>query len=88
MGGNEGIGIVEQAGASAGGLSKGDVVVASSAGVGTWATHVVADAASLTKVDGSAPATPELMAACVAAPLVATHLLDAFGALKQGPWHD
>lgn len=78
-GGNEGVGVVVEAGASSK-LAKGDVVVASSAGVGTWATHVVAEGGAFTKVAGAAPGSSEAFsveaaAAAVGAPLTAKALL-------------
>lgn len=85
-GGNEGVGRVVEAG-PASTLRKGDVVVASAPGVGTWATHVVAEGASFTKVEGAAPGSAgfpvETAAVAVGAPLTAKHLL-ASVALSAG----
>lgn len=85
-GGNEGVGRVVEAG-PASTLRKGDVVVASAPGAGTWATHVVAEGASFTKVEGAAPGSAgfpvETAAVAVGAPLTAKHLL-ASVALSAG----
>jgi len=48
-GGNEGVAVVEKAGANAG-LQKGDWVIPRRPGFGTWRTHAVVDAANLRKV--------------------------------------
>jgi NADPH:quinone reductase-like Zn-dependent oxidoreductase len=78
-GGNEGVGVVLEAGAGSK-LAKGDFVVASAPGVGTWASHVIADGGAWTKVAGGAPGAspafpPEAAAVAVAAPLSAKALL-------------
>ena len=61
-------------------LAKGDVVVASSAGVGTWSSHVIAEGGAFTKVSGAAPGSSEAFsveaaATAVAAPLTAKAIL-------------
>lgn len=86
--GNEGVGVVEEVAAGATGLKKGDFVVASRAGVGTWATHAVAPEDAWTKLEGDAPggaAFPiEHAAVAVAAPLTAQGLLASAGPLAAG----
>jgi mitochondrial enoyl-[acyl-carrier protein] reductase / trans-2-enoyl-CoA reductase len=65
---------------SASKLSKGDYVVASSSGVGTWSTHCISPADAWTKIQGSdMPGSStfpvETAAVSVVAPLLAKHLL-------------
>lgn len=86
--GNEGVGIVEEVGSGASTLRKGDFVVASVSGVGTWATHAVAPESSWTKLEGaaapgSADFPVEHASVCVTAPLTAQALL-ASAPLSKG----
>ena len=82
------MGIVEEVGSGAKGLKKGDYVVASRSGVGTWATHAIAPEDSWTRLDGDAPGGAsfpiEHAAVSVAAPLAAQGLLAAAGPLAPG----
>jgi NADPH:quinone reductase-like Zn-dependent oxidoreductase len=50
VGGNEGVGYVTAVGKKVKGLKAGDRVIPAAPGLGTWRTHVVADAAKWTKV--------------------------------------
>jgi trans-2-enoyl-CoA reductase len=85
--GNEGVGVVEHVGSGVSGIAVGDVVVASRAGAGTWATHSVSDASLWTSVSGggvisstSISSFPvEVAAVAVGAPLTARHILKAGG---------
>ena len=82
------MGIVEEVGSNAKGLKKGDYVVASRSGVGTWATHAIASEDSWTRLEGDAPGNAsfpiEHAAVAVAAPLTAQGLLAAAGPLPAG----
>lgn len=84
-GGNEGVGVVEAVGSGVKGLAKGDTVVASLGGQGTWSTHVVGDADAWTKVEGSvgdAALPVEIAAVSVAAPVLGKLLVS--GAFTGG----
>jgi NADPH:quinone reductase-like Zn-dependent oxidoreductase len=86
--GNEGLGIVLEAGSGAGGLKKGDLVAPSLGGQGTWATHVLASGEAWTRVgtDAAAMGAVESVAAGIAPTLVAQRLLSDFVQLKSGAW--
>lgn len=91
VGGNEGLGVVEEVGSAVKGLTKGQYVVASSSGQGTWSTHVIGDAESWTAVPSNlasqigTPSFPkEIAAVSVAAPLLAKSLINDFVKLKAG----
>ena len=82
--GNEGLGVVEEAG-SGSGLKKGDVVVPNTGGLGTWATHVIAPGSSWTAVSPEvAKGAIEPVAAGVAPVLAAQQLLEGFVKLGKG----
>lgn len=85
VGGNEGLGVVEEAGASSG-LKKGDVVVASAPSIGTWSSHVIAPGNSFTAVKGVdlKPNAVEPIAASVLPVITAKALLENFVQLKKG----
>ena len=84
--GNEGVGVVEEAG-SGSGLVKGSIVVPNTGGLGTWATHVISPGASWTAVpDSVAKGAIEPVAAGVAPYLAAKHLLEGFVKLSKGEW--
>jgi len=84
VGGNEGLGIVEEAAAGSG-LKKGDLVVASRGGLGTWATHVIAPGDAWTAVPAAVQQGDiETVAACVGPVLSARHFLKSFVQLKEG----
>lgn len=84
--GNEGVGVVEEAG-SGSGLVKGSIVVPNTGGLGTWATHVISPGASWTAVpDSVAKGAIEPVAAGVAPYLAAKHLLEGFVKLGKGEW--
>lgn len=82
--GNEGVGVVEEAG-SGSGLKEGDIVVPNTGGLGTWATHVIAPGSSWTAVPGDVvKGAIEPVAAGVAPVLAAQHLLEGFVKLGKG----
>lgn len=54
--GNEGIGIVEEVGSAVSMVAKGDKVITAKFGVGTWASHIVADESSLVSIPQSVSA--------------------------------
>lgn len=85
VGGNEGLGIVEEAGASSG-LKKGDLVVAARGGVGTWATHVIAPGEAWAAVAGVDVSKTDIepLAAAVAPVLAAKRMLEGFVKLNKG----
>ena len=84
VGGTEGLGIVEEAGASSG-LRKGNIVVAGRGGVGTWATHSLGPADAWVPVDVDAGAGGlEPIAASVAPVLAAKRLLEGYVTLSRG----
>lgn len=91
VGGNEGLGIVEEVGSGVKGLAKGQYVVANTSGQGTWATHVIGDADAWTAVPSNlasqvgTPSFPkEIAAVSVAAPILAKSLVKDFVKLNKG----
>jgi trans-2-enoyl-CoA reductase len=90
-GGNEGLGVVVEVGADAKGVTKGQYVLANTAGQGTWSTHVIGDADAWTVLPDNAAADLgkaalpfEIAAVSVAAPLLAKSLLQDFAGLGSG----
>lgn len=84
VGGNEGVGVVEAVGAGVA-LKKDDFVIASSGGVGTWATHVVSSADAWTALPAAArDATLETLAASIAPVVTAKGMLEGFVKLRKG----
>lgn len=82
--GNEGVGVVEKVGSRADGLKVGDVVLAAKGGLGTWATHVVANADALDVVPLAKDIPVEYAATLAVNPSTAFRLLSDFGSLGKG----
>lgn len=80
--GNEGVGIVEEVGSNVTGIKKGDHVIPSSAGLGTWRTHLVCKADNLTTVSKDLPV--EYASILSVNPCTAYRLLNDFVDLKPG----
>ena len=80
--GNEGVGIVEEIGSGVSGVKKGDHVIPSSAGLGTWRTHLVCKADAVSKVPKELPV--EYASILSVNPCTAYRLLTDFAELKPG----
>ncbi|EFC41710.1 mitochondrial trans-2-enoyl-CoA reductase [Naegleria gruberi] len=80
--GNEGVGIVEEVGSGVTGLKKGDHVIPSNGGLGTWRTHLVCKAEDVTTVPKELPV--EYASILSVNPCTAYRLLSDFAELKPG----
>jgi len=80
IGGNEGVGVVENPGNSS--LRKGDWVIPASAGFGTWRTDSFVDADALCKVPNNIPV--EYAATMAVNPCTAWRMLEDFVTLQSG----
>eukprot|EP01080_Neovahlkampfia_damariscottae_P002418 gene2418-2882_t len=80
--GNEGVGIVEEVGSNVSNLKKGQRVIPSSAGLGTWRNHVVATEEAFSKVSEEIPV--EYASIIGVNPCTAYRLLHDFVNLQPG----
>jgi len=80
--GNEGVGVVEEVGPNVTGVKKGDHVIPSSGGLGTWRTHLVCKANDITTVPKELPI--EYASILSVNPCTAYRLLKDFVELKAG----
>lgn len=83
VGGNEGVGRVQEVASDVAGLKAGQVVLLP-VGCGTWRTHLVADAKGLMPLP--AGADPRQLAMLAVNPPTARLLLSEFADLKEGDW--
>ncbi|KAL9655172.1 hypothetical protein ABK040_008947 [Willaertia magna] len=80
--GNEGVGIVEEVGSKVSGVKKGDHVIPSQGGLGTWRTHLVCKGDAVTTVSKDLPI--EYASILSVNPCTAYRLLSDFAELKPG----
>lgn len=83
VGGNEGVGRVQDVASDVTGLSLGQIVLLP-VGCGTWCTHLVADAKALMTLP--AGADPRQLAMLAVNPPTARLLLSEFADLAEGDW--
>ena len=83
VGGNEGVGRVVEVATDVSKLAPGQLVLLP-IGCGTWATHLIADAAQLLPLP--AGADPQQLAMLTVNPPAASLLLSEFADLKPGDW--
>ncbi len=83
IGGNEGVGRVVELGAGASGPEKGQTVLLP-IGIGTWASHVVAQAKDLVPLPSEAD--PKQLSMMTVNPPTAILLLNQFVNLDEGDW--
>jgi trans-2-enoyl-CoA reductase len=86
VGGNEGSFEVLSIGSSIKGVSKGDWVITSSTGFGTWRTHALASESQVLKIENKEGLTPIQVGTVSVNPCTAYRMLKDFEEMREGDW--